>query len=119
MSSIISIAAPPIGITFGIISGVASAVNMINVSIFKKSQTKCQKYSSIINIIQIEMNLLIRGALDDNISQQKLEIITEHYEKYTLNTHPRGPNSNPFDSTASHFRDTGLSKIGMHRMTPE
>ncbi len=35
MSSITSIAAPPIGITLGIISGVASAVNMINVSIIK------------------------------------------------------------------------------------
>ena len=35
----------------------------------------------------------------------------------TLNTHPRGPNFNPFRSTTSHFRDTGLSKIGMHRMT--
>ena len=86
MSSITSITAPPIGITFGIISGVASAINMINVSILKKSQTKCQKYSSIINIIQSaisEMNLLIGGALDDNnISQQELEIIIEHYEKY-------------------------------------
>ena len=29
------------------------------------------------------MNLLIRGALDDNnISQKELQIITEHYEKY-------------------------------------
>ncbi len=86
MSSITSIAAPPIGITFGIICGVASAVYMINVSILRKSQTKCQKYSSIINTIQStisEVNLLIGGALDDNnISQQELEIITEHYEKY-------------------------------------
>ncbi len=85
MSSITSIAAPPIGITFGIISGVASAVNMINVSILKKSQTKCQKYSNITNIIQStfsEMNLLIGGALDDNNISQELEIIIEHYEKY-------------------------------------
>ncbi len=49
-------------------------------------QKKCHKYSSIINIIQStisEMNLIIGSALDDNnISQQELEIITEHYEKY-------------------------------------
>ena len=38
---------------------------------------------------------------------------------YTLNTHPRGPNFTPFRSTTSHFRDTGLSKIGMHWMIPE
>ncbi len=36
-----------------------------------------------------------------------------------LNTQPLRSNFNPFRSTTSHFRDTGLPKIGMHRMTPE
>ncbi len=31
---------------------------------------------------------------------------------YTLNTHPWGPNFNPFPSTTSHFQDTILSKTG-------
>ena len=31
---------------------------------------------------------------------------------------PQSPNFNRFRSTASHCRDTGLSKVGMHRMTP-
>ena len=37
----------------------------------------------------------------------------------TPNIHPRGPNFNPFRSASSYFRDTGLSKTKMHRMTPE
>ena len=76
MSCITSIAAPPVGILFGIISGVASVVNMINVSILNCLKLNVRKYTSIINIIQStisEMNLLIGGALDDNnISQREL-----------------------------------------------
>ncbi len=33
--------------------------------------------------------------------------------------YPRGPNCTPFRSMTSPFRDTRLSKIGMHRKTPE
>ena len=83
MSSLISITAPRVGITFCITSGVAFVVNIRYVSIFKKSETKCQKYSSIIKVIQraiFKMNL--GGALGGNNIPRELEIITEHYPKY-------------------------------------
>ncbi len=38
---------------------------------------------------------------------------------YTLNTNPRGPAFTLFRSTTSRLWGTRLSKIGIHRMTPE
>ncbi len=78
---------------------------------YKVENRKCTKWP--------ENNLTHLKSECTEWPQNYLNHLSVKSTLYTLNTHTRGPNFTPFRSTISRFRDTRLSKIGMHRMTPE